>query len=194
MTATRSPFALLGLVAVLALSACGGGGGGGGSTPTPPPPPDTEPDAFTIQPATNAVRGAAVTSQSVTIQGINAPATVSITGGEYSVNGGAFTSAAGTVANAQNIVVRLTSASAGGGVAEATLTVGSVNAKFVVTSSTDFTPPTATVVFPTAVSRTSSEQLIVRGTASDAASAVASVRVNGVEATSTDNFATWTAT
>jgi sugar lactone lactonase YvrE len=199
MTATRLRVALLGVMALLALSACGGGGGGGGGSTTPPPaplppPPDSEPDAFTIQAVGDAPRGSAVASQAVQVLGINMPANVSIAGGEYSVNGGAFTSAAGTVANAQGIVVRVTAASAPGGVAEATLTVGSVAARFTVTTSTDVTPPTSTVVFPTARSRTSSEQLIVRGTASDAASPVTSVRVNGVEATSADNFATWTAT
>ena len=199
MTAIRLSFSWLGLMAVLALSACGGGGGGGSTAappapPPPPPPPDSEPDTFTIQAVGDAARGSAVVSQAVAIQGINVPANVSVAGGEYSVNGGAFTSATSTVANAQSIVVRVTAAAAPGGAAEVTLTVGSVAAKFTVTTSTDVTPPTSTVVFPTARSRTSSEQLIVRGTASDSESPVTSVRVNGVEATSADNFATWTAT
>ena len=196
MTAIRLPFPWLGLMALLALSACGGGGGSSAPAPapTPPPPPDGEPDVFTIQTILDAPRGSAVSSQPVTIQGINIPANMSIAGGEYSVNGGAFTSAAGTVTNLQSIVVRVTAAASSGGTAQATLTVGSVAATFAVTTSTDVVPPTATVVFPTAQSRTSSEQLIVRGTATDTASPVTSVRVNGVEATSTDNFATWTAT
>jgi hypothetical protein len=199
MSVTHVPLVLIGLTMLVALSACGGGGGGGSSTPPPqapvtPPPPDSEPDAFTIAAISDAPRGTAVASQAVTIQGINMPANVSVAGGEYSVNGGAFTSAAGTVSNAQSIVVRVTAATTPGGVVDATLTVGSVAARFTVTTSTDVTAPTATVVFPTARSRTSSPELIVRGTASDSASPVTSVRVNGVEATSTDNFVTWTAT
>jgi sugar lactone lactonase YvrE len=193
MSAIRLRPVLLGLT-VLVLAACGGGGGGSSTPPPAPPPPDGEPNAFAIQAIQDAPRGLAVSSQAVTIQGINIPASMSIAGGEYSVNGGAFTSAAGTVTNLQSIVVRVTAAASPGGTAQATLTVGSVAATFAVTTSTDVTPPTATVVFPTAQSRTSSEQLIVRGTASDTASPVTSVRVNGVEATSTDNFATWTAT
>ena len=140
-----------------------------GTTGTANRHPDGEPDAFTIQPFLDAPRGLAVSSQAVTIQGINISASVSIAGGEYSVSGGAFTSAAGTVANAQSIVVRVTAAAAPGGSAQATLTVGSVAATFAVTTSTDVTPPTATVVFPTAQSRTSSEQLIVRAPRATAA-------------------------
>src|SRR5687768_9172563 len=183
MSVTRVPLVLLGLIAPIAFAACGGGG-----SSTAPPPPDSEPNAFTIQAASDSPRGTAVSSQAVMITGINMPANVSISGGEYSVNGAAFTSAAGTVSNAQTVVVRVTSAATPGGVVAATLTVGSIAAVFTVTSSTDVTPPTATVVFPTARSRTSSHELIVRGTASDAASPVTSVRVNGVEATSTDSF------
>jgi sugar lactone lactonase YvrE len=188
-------FLPLGFVVLLALSACGGGGSTPApAPPVPPPPPDSEPDAFTIQPVPDAPRGTAVVSQAVQVRGINTPATVSIAGGEYSVSGGAFTSSASTVANAQSIVVRATAASSPGGEVQATLTIGGVVASFTVTTSTDVTPPSSALVFPTARSRTSSEQLIVRGTASDTESPVASVRVNGVEATSTDNFATWTAT
>jgi len=196
MSVTRVPLVLLGLVAPIVFSACGGGGGGGGSTTPPPAPvaPDSEPNSFTIAAVADAPRGTAVASQAVTIQGINTPANVSVANGEYSVNGGAFTGAAGTVSNAQSIVVRVTASATPGGVAAATLTVGGIAATFTVTTSTDVTAPTATVVFPTARTRTSSPEVIVRGTASDSASPVTSVRVNGVEATSIDNFATWVAT
>jgi hypothetical protein len=195
MTAKRLVF---GFVLLSVVSACGGGGGGGSSPPpappTPPPAPDSEPDAFTIPAVADAPRGTAVVSQAVQVRGINMPASVGIAGGEYSVNGGTFTSAPSTVANAQSVVVRITAADSPGGMVQATLTIGSVAASFAVTTSTDVTPPTSTVVFPTAKTRTSSPQLIVRGTANDTESPITSVRVNGVEATSTDSFATWTAT
>lgn len=52
--------------------------------------------------------------------------------------------------------------------------------------------PSATIVFPTVDAISPGSSLVVRGTASDD-SAVASVTVNGVAATSNDNFATWIA-
>ena len=59
-------------------------------------------------------------------------------------------------------------------------------------STADTQKPTANIVFPPMDALANSEQLIVRGSAQDNAS-VNAVRVNGVAATSSDNFATWTA-
>jgi sugar lactone lactonase YvrE len=56
----------------------------------------------------------------------------------------------------------------------------------------DTIAPTARVVFPSSTSYTDATQLHVRGTALDT-SDIASVRVNGVAATSTDGFAHWSA-
>lgn len=56
----------------------------------------------------------------------------------------------------------------------------------------DTTPPAARVVFPSSASYTDATQLHVRGTAQDAGG-IASVRVNGVAATSSDGFAHWSA-
>ena len=60
-------------------------------------------------------------------------------------------------------------------------------------SNVDATAPTASIVFPPAVSKTDSASITVRGTASDE-SEITVVRVNGVDATSSDGFATWEAT
>jgi hypothetical protein len=56
----------------------------------------------------------------------------------------------------------------------------------------DTTPPTERMQFPPAVSYTSAGTITVRGTAQDAYG-VASVKVNGVSATSATNFNSWTA-
>ena len=56
----------------------------------------------------------------------------------------------------------------------------------------DSTPPTAAIRFPIGGMMTDADTIHVSGTASDI-SGVASVRVNGAAATSTDGFATWTA-
>jgi len=129
-----SGLASIGLVAAL-LAGCGGGGGGGGSpNPPPPPPPDTTPDAFTFTAQTDTGLSAAVTSNQITIAGINAAAPVSITGGEYSIGGGAFTNAAGSVTNGQTIQVRLTTSSQFLTAANASLSVGGVSAAFSATT------------------------------------------------------------
>jgi hypothetical protein len=53
---------------------------------------------------------------------------------EYSVNGGGFTSASGTVSGGDSVVVRLTSGSTEGAESVATLTIGSANAGFSATT------------------------------------------------------------
>lgn len=126
-------FLTLGLISLVA---CGGGGGGG----TKEPDPDTIPNAYSYTATTNAELSAVITSAPVTISGINTATQVSITGGEYSVNGGAFTSVAGTVTNGQSITIRLTAPAANSTSASAQLNVGSVVGTFTVTTKPDSTP------------------------------------------------------
>src|SRR5262249_4149520 len=71
-----------------------------------------------------------VTSNTITVSGINAAAPISVTGGTYSVNGGTYTSAAGTLNNGDTVSVRLTSASSMSTQTCATLTIGGVNGAF----------------------------------------------------------------
>jgi len=134
---------IIGSIALLALLAgCGGGGGGGGSpSPSPGPAPvDTAPDTFTFTNQSATATGATVTSNQITVTGINTAAAVSITGGEYSINGGAFTSAAGTIANGQTIAVRITTTGQFSTQFSATLTIGGVSAVF--TATTEDADPT----------------------------------------------------
>ena len=58
--------------------------------------------------------------------------------------------------------------------------------------SVDSSAPTAIITFPPAVTATEGDRIIVRGTTTDE-SEITVVRVNGVDATSSDNFATWQA-
>ena len=53
--------------------------------------------------------------------------------------------------------------------------------------------PTVSILFPGLFALTNGDQIIVRGTASDE-SLISAVRVAGVDAMTTDNFATWTVT
>jgi agarase len=118
----------------LAFVAGCGGGGGGGDTPPPPPTADTTPDAFSFPAISGAARGVFVESAATTITGINAAASVSISGGEYSIAGGAFTSGSSSVTNGQAIVVRVTTAADFDTQTSATLTVGGVLGDFSVTT------------------------------------------------------------
>jgi hypothetical protein len=179
---------------IAALTACGGsGGGGGGPTPGPDTPPDTTPNAFTLNVVDDAVPGAEVISEPFTVSGINAPTPISIEGGQYAVNGGAYTSAAGTVRNGDTVRVKVTSSGTLQTDVKATLTIGGVAGTFIVTTLADTTPPTAQITFPPPVSMKDGDSILVRGTASDDYSTITSVTVGGVAAESDDGFATWTA-
>lgn len=155
---------------------------------------DTTPDAFSFTAQTNAALTTPIESSQVTITGINSVAPVSITGGEYSIDSGAYTALAGTVQQGQTVRVRQTSSDQLATTTEAVLTVGGVDAVFAVTTLSEVTPPTAAILFPhvagAVVNRSS---ITIRGTADDD-SGVMSVSVNGVAATTSDNYANWQAT
>ena len=119
---------------LLALSACGGGSSGSGA-PTPSrPSTDSTPNAFTLTDQTDSMLGVNVISNSITVSGINTSANISITGGEYAIDGGAYTSAASTVNNGQTVTVRLTTSANVSTAAEATLTIGGVSDTFNITT------------------------------------------------------------
>ena len=129
---------IMGLIAVL--TACGGGGGGNDDG-TPPPVSDTTPDSFTFTAVTNADVDAVVESNSITVDGINAAATISITGGEYKVASGDYFTSNSTVTDGQSVTVRLTTTENGNQTSEATLTIGGVSSTFIVTTRPDDTTP-----------------------------------------------------
>jgi len=91
------------------------------------------PAPFAFIPALDVPRGVVVTSNTVTISGITT-APISVQGGEYSINGGAFTSLAGTITNAQTLALRLTSSSAAGTATFATVRIGAASATFQATT------------------------------------------------------------
>jgi hypothetical protein len=101
------------------------------------PVPDTTPDAFTFTDQTDAAVSTVYTSNSITVAGINAPATVTITGGEYSKNGGAWTSAAGSANLGDQFRVRHTSSAAFSTATNTALTIGGVSDTFTTTTAAD---------------------------------------------------------
>ncbi|MFC6755364.1 hypothetical protein, partial [Halorubrum tibetense] len=132
----RTHFSLLTALSLTAfLVACGGGGGSSNSTPDTggETVTDTTPNAFNFTALADAALNTAYESEAFTLAGINAETSISISGGEYAVNGGNFSTSAGKVNNGDSIVVRVTSSSEHNTASSATLTIGDVNASFSVT-------------------------------------------------------------
>ena len=181
---------ILSLAVYLTLTACGGGGGGGGSTPAPPPPPPPNLNLAgitlstgTLTPAFSAqtlsytvVLDAATDTVDLTVTAADSASTVT-------VNGNAVASGvAGAVAlpvGPSNITIAVNN-----GTASRTTTI--------VATRQDATPGTASITFPPA-GLTDAATITVRGTAADPDTDIVAVSVNGVAATTTDGFATWTA-
>lgn len=103
---------------------------------------DVTPDAFTFTDITDQEVSTQVTSNSITVLGVdsgnNIP--ISITGGDYSVNSGAFTSTAGNVQLNDTVRVRHTTSSSYGTAVNTTLTIGGVNDTFTSTTSAQVSP------------------------------------------------------
>lgn len=95
---------------------------------------DTVPDAFSFASQTGLARNATATSAVVTVAGINAPAPISVTGGTYSINGGAYTASPGTISNGNTVRVQMVTPSTGLTSATATLTIGGVSGTFTATT------------------------------------------------------------
>lgn len=111
------------------LAACGGGGSDGVHVA------DTTPDAFSFADQQNVAATSVVVSAPVTISGIDAPATVTVMNGRYSIGcNGTFTAATGTINNGGSVCVRHTSAAAPGTATDTTLTVGGVTDIFTSTT------------------------------------------------------------
>ncbi|MDP4535472.1 hypothetical protein Q3O60_04615 [Alkalimonas collagenimarina] len=166
------------------ITGCGGGSDSG--TPPPPPVVNTQPNPFSFTAQSAVDPEAIVTSNSITVSGINAAASISIQNGEYSVNNGDFTTAAATVNNAAQIRVRHQAASQYTTSQTTTLTIGGISANFVSTTrnqpaSGNETPPQAAIVFPWTQSKTSAGTITVRGTASSR-DGISALIVNGVAA------------
>jgi hypothetical protein len=84
---------------------------------------------------TSAANSSAETSTPITVTGITSPAVISVTGGaQYSINGGAFTSAPGTVQPGDQVVLQITAPSTYSTTATAVLTVGGISATYSVTT------------------------------------------------------------
>jgi hypothetical protein len=103
---------------------------------TPAQPQDAcEPNAFSFTNQTDVGLSQTITSDAVTIQGITQACTISITVGEYEIDGsGVWTSANGTINAGQQVRVRHTSSSENSTSVTTVLTVGTISRNFISTT------------------------------------------------------------
>ncbi|MDB2562105.1 Ig-like domain-containing protein [Sulfurimonas sp.] len=90
---------------------------------------DTTPNAFMFPSKFGQAISTNIDSNATTISGINTSTSISITGGEYSIDNGGFTSTEGNITNGQSVVVRHNIATFDTQ-ETATLTIGGVSATF----------------------------------------------------------------
>jgi len=152
---------------------------------------DATPDIFTFANRPEVPANDVVISNTVPISGINTPVKVEIENGEYSINGADFTALEGMITGRQSIRIRLISSSVASETTEASVTIGGVTGVFKATTSGDMLSPTPRIIFPTPRTLTTKDRIMVRGNTSDNGRIVA-VTVNGIAASSSDNFLTWT--
>ena len=101
-------------------------------------PLDTTPDGFSFTNQTNVEPGSSVTSNSVTIRGLEASAEISVTGGQYSVGcTSTFTASSARISDGETVCVRLTASSAFSTTATTTLNVGGIFSAFSATTRAD---------------------------------------------------------
>lgn len=96
---------------------------------------DTTPDQFTFADRFNVATSTQITSDPITVAGIDAAATITITGGTYDINGsGSFTSSSGTVNNGDTVRARHTSSASASTATNTVVTIGGVSDTFTSTT------------------------------------------------------------
>lgn len=156
---------------------------------------------FSFSPVSSAALDTLTVSNEVRIEcGSNLD--ILISGGTYSIDGNAFTSAQGKIGNGQRLRVQVRSAFTFGTTSSAGVVVGDwvpwslniVSVSFQVTTAPGdpANAPTATILSPQDNATVNASRISVSGQASDP-DGISEIRVNGELATSNDDFLTWTA-
>ncbi len=91
-------------------------------------------NAFAFTPLTNQALSATVVSNYISVTGNTIPVPISITGGYYSVNGGAFVNTAGTVNPNDTVQVEVTTSGSNSTTTSATLTISGTSGTFSATT------------------------------------------------------------
>lgn len=100
-------------------------------------PPDTTPDAFSFTDQSGVALSSTITSAAITIAGIDAASVITVSGGTYSINGGAFTASAGTVINGDQVQARHTSSASYLTATNTVVTIGGGSDTFTSTTRSD---------------------------------------------------------
>jgi hypothetical protein len=96
---------------------------------------DTVPDAFSFTDQSGVALSSTITSAAITVTGIDAAATITVTGGEYDINGsGTFTADPGTVNNGDTVRARGTSSDQYLTGVDVAVTIGGVSDTFTITT------------------------------------------------------------
>ncbi len=95
----------------------------------------TDVDAFTFIDLTDQPISTLIESNVITVSGPTIPVSISVTGGEYSKNGGAYTSVTGTAVQGDTVQVRQTSSASPSTTTDVVLTVGATSDTWSVTTS-----------------------------------------------------------
>lgn len=95
---------------------------------------DITPNQFSFIDQTNVAFNSFITSNNITVSGINSATSISNTGGSYSVNGGAYTTIEGKVNNGDTVNVRTQAANSDLTTVGMTLTIGGVSDIFSITT------------------------------------------------------------
>ncbi|MCW8831249.1 MAG: hypothetical protein OQK32_06995 [Gammaproteobacteria bacterium] len=99
---------------------------------------NTDNDAtFSFVAQSDAALSSLATSDTVVITGLLSSSVISITGGEYSINGGAYISTDSLINNGDSVTVQMTSSATGLTAVDAMLTIGDVSKAFTVTTEAD---------------------------------------------------------
>ena len=105
--------------------------------------PDTDPDDFSFTDKYDVALRSSVLSEEVTLRGFDSSLALSVEGGQYSRNGGAFTSAASSAQSGDRLRLLHTSSASNKGSVTTTVSVGAYQASFTSTTLaavTDTTP------------------------------------------------------
>jgi len=97
---------------------------------------DIVPEIFTFTAQSDVFLNTVVESDPITITGLNVAAAVSITDGEFSINGGDYTAVTSNITSGQNIKVRSTSGTTVNELKQVGLTIGSLTSEFEITTRT----------------------------------------------------------
>lgn len=104
---------------------------------------DTTPEAFTFTDQFDVSLNSERTSGAIAVTGINSPTEITVTGGEYSINNGAFVSTTGIVLDGDEVNVRHTSSADFSTSVDTVLNIGGVSDTFTSTTEAIDTIPDA---------------------------------------------------